>query len=298
MKVLDLFAGTGVGVAVKSLGWDDLGVELDTDVVNTRTANGLTTLYRDVWDSEKAEGVEFDLLWGSPPCQTFSTTGNGSGVRALNDVLGMLSTGAYRDVSELKAASARFEDSRTGLVLTPMHYIHRFRPIHVALEQVPAALPVWDAMKPHLEALGYQVWTGKLDAVNYGVPQNRVRAVLMASKQGLRKPVETSSHLTLRSIRPDQEGLISNYSHNGPGGYKIPGNKRPRGFRKITEPGFTATSKVTSQKWHPSLENMTIGEAKKLQGYPEEFTFTSNARLQIGNAVPPPMARAILESFI
>lgn len=47
---LDLFAGTGWGVACKWLGIEEKGVELMAEAVATRMANGMETIYRDVWD--------------------------------------------------------------------------------------------------------------------------------------------------------------------------------------------------------------------------------------------------------
>lgn len=298
MRVLDLFAGTGVGVAVRNLGWEDLGVEIEDHVVATREVNGLQTVYRDVWSVERAGEHSFTAMWASPPCQAFSTTGNGAGLRALKNVLTLIQTGEYRDLRALRDAGDQAQDPRVGLVLTPLHYAVRFQPEHLVFEQVPSVLPLWEACRPELEALGYSVWAGKLDAVNYGVPQTRVRAFLIASKTRPVGPPPPQNLQTLEAVRPDQAGLISNYSHNGSGGIELPGNKLPRGFRAITEPAFTATSKVTSQKWYPSMENVTVDEAKLIQGYPDDFVFTSQARLQIGNAVPPPMAEAILRTFI
>jgi DNA (cytosine-5)-methyltransferase 1 len=69
-----------------------------------------------------------------------------------------------------------------ALVIEPARYIHACRPEWIALEQVPAVLPLWQAYATELRKLGYSVWVGKLNAADFGVPQTRVRAILIASR--------------------------------------------------------------------------------------------------------------------
>lgn len=300
--MLDLFAGTGVGVAAQRLGIEEHGVEIMPAAVSTRDAAGMVTVYRDVWDVDRIPPVKYDILWASPPCQTFSVAGSGAGRDNLSIVLEAVSKGKYLDLGELRELAQEVGDERTALVLTPLLYANLVNPTFIALEQVVEVLPVWEGFRGVLEAQGFSVATGVLDSQNYGVPQSRRRAILVARRDGreanLPSPTGKSS---LRQIRPDQEGLISNYSSRGVKSIRVPGNKLPRGFRTIDEPAFTATSKVTSQRWYPSMERVTEAEAAKIQSYPEGFPFRgtkSDIRLQIGNAVPPLLAEAILKEFI
>jgi DNA (cytosine-5)-methyltransferase 1 len=69
-----------------------------------------------------------------------------------------------------------------SLVIEPARYIHAGQPEWVALEQVPAVLPLWRVYAGELRARGYSVWCGKLNAADYGVPQTRERAILVASR--------------------------------------------------------------------------------------------------------------------
>ena len=194
--VLDLFAGTGVGVACHQLGVPEHGVEIWGPAIATREVVGFNTPYNDVWDIQKAEGIDFDTLWASPPCQTFSAAGKGKGREALDQIINLVESGVWKDVVELKKATEPLGDDRTGLVLTPLSYIHRFGPTYIALEQVPTVLPVWRAYAEVLErCYGYSVWVGYLHAEQYGVPQTRKRAFLIARRDGetAEPPVPTHS---------------------------------------------------------------------------------------------------------
>ena len=47
---LDLFAGHGWGVACRELGIEEYGVEIMPEACAVREANGMRTIYNDVWD--------------------------------------------------------------------------------------------------------------------------------------------------------------------------------------------------------------------------------------------------------
>ena len=192
---VDHFAGLGWGVACHRLGIREYGVELAKSAIRMRRANGMRTIYRDVWtglfDSEMVP--EHDLYIASPPCQTFSMAGKGEGRKALDDVLGLIERRAYR-YGWLLEDLARNLDPRTALVLTPLAHIWQHRPRLVALEQVPEVLPVWHAYAAVLRSIGYSVWAGIMRAEQYGVPQTRKRAILMARLDGkVEPPVPTHS---------------------------------------------------------------------------------------------------------
>lgn len=284
---------------MRDLGIEEKAVEIWQDAIDTREANGLSApIYRDAWDIEKAAEYEFEGIWASPPCQTFSTAGAGTGRKALDRVIDLVETGVWRNPQELRASSEELGDPRTGLVLTPLAYTHRYRPRYLVLEQVTPVLPVWESFVAPLRKMGYSVWVGILDAADYGVPQNRRRAYLIARRDGLQaSPPITARAVDLRSIRDDQEGLISNYS-SGSGGIIVPGNKKPRGYRRIDQPAFTVTGKVRANRWYPSMENVTLEEALQMQSYPRDFKLVGDWSLQVGNAVPPRLAQAVLRGFV
>ena len=50
------------------------------------------------------------------------------------------------------------------------------------MEQVPSVLPLWQVYAAELRRMGYSAWAGTCNAADYGVPQTRVRAILIASR--------------------------------------------------------------------------------------------------------------------
>jgi DNA (cytosine-5)-methyltransferase 1 len=346
LRALDLFAGTGWGVACQRLGIDEMGVEIMPEAVATRTANGMHTIYRDVWEGLIGPRLSYDLLIASPPCQTFSMAGRGAGRAALDEVIAAIRLHAYKDPAALRAFGEK-HDPRTALVLTPLAHVWRDRPRMVALEQVPTVLPVWEACAEVMRELGYSVEVGVLNAEQYGVPQTRKRAILVARLDGpVSLPTPTHSRyyshaptkfdvgvlpwrpmgeaLGLSSFTAEKvmgRGMVERHgsrpgreadtpafairaSAGGmePGGfvlrsnYGTGGDPAKRGERTIDQPSATLTSKADRMKWD-GTRRLSAEEAAALQTYPAGFTWTGKRFLQIGNAVPPLLAEAILSAL-
>lgn len=183
LDVADVFAGPGGwSEAVRALGLREFGVELDPWACATRVAAGHATVRADATrlPLHRMAGKLKGLI-ASPPCGTFSAAGKGEGIDdipLLHDALDDLA--AIRDTRERLAAAC--SDPRTPLVVEPLRYAMAIRPEWIALEQVPAVLPLWTHIARILERLGYSTWTGILNAADYGVPQTRRRAILIASR--------------------------------------------------------------------------------------------------------------------
>lgn len=257
---LDDFAGTGWGVACHRLGIDERGVELMPEARATRAANGMRTVGADVWDHLAATAetpLAYDLLISSPPCQTFSIAGGGAGRRALDEVVGLIDSRAYLDVEALHAFG-REHDPRTALVLTPLVRVSRDAPTYVVLEQVPPVLPVWERIAVELRGWGYSVWVGVLNAEQYGVPQTRRRAVLIARADGVEAapPVPTHSRYYSRDPKRLDPGVlpwVSMAEALGWGAGVLVGNQKPGGResyqeRRTAEPAQSVTSNASRYK--------------------------------------------------
>lgn len=192
---VDLFAGPGGwDIAAKWLGLRVIGVEMDAAACATRKAAGLNTVKASVLDVNLDDFVGIKGLIASPPCQTFSAAGKGAGREALDKVL--------LAVDEL--ASGRdpwqfidVEDVRTRLVLEPLRWALYLRPEWIAWEQVPPVLPVWERCAEALRSAGYSVTTGLVSSEQYGVPQTRKRAILVA-RRGVQIRNNTSANAAVR----------------------------------------------------------------------------------------------------
>jgi DNA (cytosine-5)-methyltransferase 1 len=267
LRVLDMFAGAGGwDLALEALGYEVDGVEIMPEARATRDAAGLSTIHDDVWT------LPSDLLWAyiaavlSPPCQTFSAAGKGSGRKALTDVLRCVPHVKNWSRSRLRKVGKAFGDDRTALVLTPLWYALNMPNLEwTAWEQVPAVLPVWQACAVELERQGWHVWTGIVKAEQHGVAQTRKRAVLIASRaRRVHAPAPTHSLYYSRDPKRLDLGvakwvsmaeclgwaedfvMVSNYGAGGD-----PSN---RGEREGWQPAPTVTSKIDRNRIKASLQ--------------------------------------------
>lgn len=201
MNVIDLFGGPGGwDLAAEALTVHAVGIELDDSACATRMAAGMQTIQGDVaaLDPKRVAierfGAPFpDGLIASPPCQAFSMAGGGAGRRALSayeEAIERWLEGKPPSRAELDEAC---DDPRGHLVLEPLRWTLELRPTWVALEQVEPVLPLWVVLARGLRTLGYSAWAGVLSAEQYGVPQTRKRAILIARRDGVeaRRPEPT-----------------------------------------------------------------------------------------------------------
>lgn len=314
MIALDLFAGPGGwDIAAHRLGIGTAGIELDPAACATRRAAGLPTIEGDVREYRHLAG-SFHGQIASPPCQTFSAAGNGSGRRALADVLLGVET-----LSLVGEFSHVFEDERTGLVLEPLRWamlaLDKGSPFRwLAWEQVPAVLPVWEACAEVLRAEGYSVATGVLHAEQYGVPQTRRRAVLLAQllptdrrnqpAQELlaRLPVPTHpGAVTIRSTLDLEPEVAQQRQWRGAG---LTSRHGERPGRSLDQPSFTIAGGGAGSgalRWADAddrvIRPLTVAERAALQTFPADHPWQgtkAQQQGQVSNAVPPLLAEAIL----
>ncbi|MFD7862139.1 DNA cytosine methyltransferase [Streptomyces sp. NPDC059783] len=193
MIVLDLFAGPGGwSHALTVLGVRDVGLEWDEWACKTRAAAGQLTIRTDVamypvWPFlGKTTGV-----LASPPCQAWSMAGKRLGLLdqpLVHQAVADLAAGRDTRAKLLTAC----QDERSLLAAEPMRYLHALnqhgQPEWIAMEEVPDVLPLWRQYAAILRTWGFSVWTGILNAADYGVPQTRRRAILLASRTRTAEP--------------------------------------------------------------------------------------------------------------
>ena len=310
-EAVSLFAGPGgLCLGAEAMGVKPFGIEWDANACATRRAAGLLTVEGDVRDYGPADFPGCTTLTAGPPCQTFSTTGNGKGRASFNEVRHI----AARMVQgkSVDWMLSDLSDERTGLVLEPLRWVleaHRsgtpYR--NILLEQVPTVQPVWDLFATYFQGLGYSVVTGVLRAEQYGVPQTRKRAVLLASldrdaqmPDPIHAPWTRSGLTDCRTMadvldRPTPFTVISNYGTGG--------DASKRGRRSHDEPAFTVTGKISRNRLvapdGTELPRLTHAEAGALQGFPVDHPWAGrDIPQQIGNAVPPPLAEHLIKSLL
>lgn len=315
-SAVDLFAGPGgLCLAAHAEGLSTIGIEYDPAACQTRRAAGLATIEADVRKHGPRDFPDATVLLGGPPCQPFSIAGNGEG-RAL---LAHLQRRAKFMAARESLPDFPF-DERSALVLEPLRWIlasvDAGRPYRtVVLEQVDRVLPMWQTYEGILNAEGYSAVCGVLDAVRYGAPQTRRRAVLVASldrEVALPAPTHTAfrtrglhtgAHLpwmncvSMGAVLPHR-GEFTVVSNYGTGG-----DPKNRGRRHSTEPAFTVTGKINRNRIvapdGTELPRLTESEAGVLQGFPADYPWTGrDPWQQIGNVVPIPLGRAIIRAAI
>jgi DNA (cytosine-5)-methyltransferase 1 len=156
--VVDLFAGAGLfSYAFEREGFSVVrAIEQNRHAAATYAANLGQRV--EVGDVRRLRPTgRCDVIIAGPPCQGFSTLGK-------------------RDVG----------DPRNLLGLEVVKWAAVMRPRVVVIENVAAFLAshAWRILSRRLERLGYAVSASVHDAVNFGVPQHRVRSVTFASLRG------------------------------------------------------------------------------------------------------------------
>ena len=274
-----------------------------------------------------------NMIIGGPPCQGFS----------------------------LKGKKLGLDDPRNFLFIEYLHLVQELKPLVFVIENVKSLMSTsngWfkEQIISEIEKLGYEVSVGIVKASDYGVPQNRERAIFLCSKgKAISLPEPTvEKRTTVRDAIEDLKYLNSNegdfeqnyiteakteyqklmrkdsaklYNHKASnhsemaiyklsmippekGKEYLPDNLLGKqkfnstwGRLKWDEPSptidtrFDAASNGTNN--HPFLNrSITPREAARIQSFDDKFIFYGNKvdiRTQIGNAVPPLMAKAIAD---
>lgn len=187
---VDLFCGAGgFSCGLEMAGFNCIGgIELQETIAKTHALNhkNSKTICGDIREISpqqfaKEIGAEhIDVIIGGPPCPTFSTIGDAK----IRSVTG-------RPTSE---------DPRNQLFLEYLKYVDYFRPEIFVIENVPTFITkyngkIFDTAVEIIENIGkddesngegiYEVEkpVQVLNAVYYGVPQNRKRMILVAHKK-------------------------------------------------------------------------------------------------------------------
>jgi DNA (cytosine-5)-methyltransferase 1 len=314
-KGIELFAGCG-GL---STGFLDAGLnvaagfELDARAVDAYEYNhayrGSRGFLVDLSESSGAQllaraGLEnADFIIGGPPCQPFSIAG------------------------KMKGAT----DHRADLIDHFIRIVEELNPDACLLENVPnlASMDggiILENIKKKLRNIGYSVDHQVMAAAEFGVPQNRKRLIVLATKNEFVRfprgpygrtdlPFKTSSQAIGDLPDAGEFGETGIYNHE-PTVHsrdmverfsRLPVGRRERGsFHDRLHPDRPSyTLRAGSGNFSPLRpvhykynRVVTVRESARLQGFSDDFLWPDRIpRLQqyrqVGNAVPPPLAKAL-----
>ncbi|HVE45971.1 MAG TPA: DNA cytosine methyltransferase [Acidimicrobiales bacterium] len=178
LKVLDLFCGCGgLSTGFEAAGFIVVGgndfddAALEAFKLNHQDALTWSGPIEDlpserVLDDLGLRKGELDVLVGGPPCQGFSKN------RARRHVAG-----------------AFVDDPRNYLFKEYLRFVEELRPRAIVIENVPELLIKEQGrfateIESRLGDLGYSMSAGVLNAADYGVPQRRRRAIILAARAG------------------------------------------------------------------------------------------------------------------
>lgn len=300
VEAISLFSGPGgstqglknAGIAfVKGVEWDEWAVATaranghDVEHADVRSLDPLDFYYKFNFENNVKTDFALNsrlLLQASPPCQGLSLAGKGAGredlellFAAIDSIIEWAGEGliamqeAFSDA--MLMLDEKCSDERSPLTFEVVRWILDTVPDYIMLEQVPAALPIWEKIAELLQALGYGVWTGNVQAEQFGVPQTRKRAKLLASLGGeVAAPVPTHSKYHNRTPERLDEDVLPWVSmaealgwgmedlvgfpraYDGRGEVLVLDGKeyRARDLRKAYDPSFVVTEKARSwQRW-------------------------------------------------
>ncbi len=319
-KYIDLFAGAG-GM---SLGFDNaefenvLAVEYDKCFAETYSFNfpehnlkvaDIKTISNN--EIKKLIGnKKIDVIIGGPPCQGFSIAG--------------------------KIGRNFIDDERNQLFKEFVRFVEVVKPRIFVMENV-AALKTHNKGKTieeiikEFEKIGYTVKCDVLNAVDYGVPQQRRRIFVIGTLGKENKfnfPKKTTKQMTIKDALKDLPELKSgetsdipnhnamnhskqmlekmSYVKDGGNRNDIPEDIRPKSgdIRKYirynsNEPSICITGDMRKVFHFNQNRALTGRELARIQTFPDDFIFKGNVgkvQQQIGNAVPPKLAFQIANS--
>lgn len=164
MKVADLFAGVGgLSQGFIKAGFEiAVAVEYDKDIAKVYTSNHKNT---DVYPEDicnidikkiRKKHPVIDVVMGGPPCQGYSQKGKRMSI----------------------------DDPRNFLFQQFVKIVNEFKPKYFVLENVPNIITTSNGYFKNqiinaFEHIGYQVTCGVLCAADFGIPQDRRRAVFI-----------------------------------------------------------------------------------------------------------------------
>lgn len=319
MNYIDLFSGAGgLGLGFEQQGFQNVfSVELNKEIAKTYKYNFPKNhlIIDDIRNISNAqikklqENKPIDVIVGGPPCQGFSIAGN-IGRKFIDDPRNHLFKEFVRVVDVIKPKIFVMENVA-----------------HMATHNHGKTIK---EICNEFRNIGYHVQYKVLNAVNYGVPQNRRRIFVVGTSNNLKFGYPTPSFNfstveqaidNLPKLRNGEKSNIPNhfamnhstqmlkkmsYVKEGEGREDIPLPLRPKSgdARKYIryerkKPSITITGDMRKVFHYNQNRALSPRELARIQTFPDSFIFQGTSismQQQIGNAVPPLLGKAIAGS--
>ena len=302
MRSLEICAGAGgQALGLEQAGFGHVGlIEIDGNACNTLSTNrsSWNVIQCDVKDFSGKSYCGIDLLAGGVPCPPFSIAGKQLGSQDERDLF----PEALRLVRECGPKAVMLENVK-GL-FAPKFTSYR------------------EKIKAELEDIGYVCEWELAHAHHFGVSQLRPRTLLVALKKEYAEyfswPFDTiASPLTVGEL------LFEMMSENGwesadawaerangiaptlvggskkHGGPDLGPTRAREAWRKLGVDGLGVADNAPEIGF-VGMPRLTVKMAALVQGFPPGWHFTgrkTNAYRQVGNAFPPPVAKAVGEAI-
>ena len=289
-RVLDLFAGCGgLALGFEAAGFETIGFEANSDCCATYNAN-LTGKCTELFLTPQTKFPDAEIIIGGPPCQPFSVGGNQLGLEDARDGFPAFAAA----VDQLRPKLWMFENVR-GLLYKNRWYLDQI--IH------------------RLERLGYVVDIKLLNAVDYLVPQNRERIIVVGHKGGISFPKKSGELITVGQAlggflfaEPTEGKYLTESMDQYVARYEKaskcinPRDLDPnRPSRTVTCRNLAGATGDMQRIKVPSgrRRRLSVREGSRLQSFPDWFEFKGGEGSQfnqVGNAVAPMFALALGKS--
>jgi len=267
MKIVSFFSGAGgLDLGFEKAGFDIIWAnEFDKNIWETFEYNFPNTTLdkRSITSVEASDVPECDGIIGGPPCQSWSEAGK---LRGIEDHRGQLFFDFIRILKE-KQPKFFLAENVSGM-LAPRHKL--------ALENI----------KSLFRECGYKLSFEKLNAVDYGVPQDRKRVFFVGFRNDLDKTFEFPSplkkKLNLKDAIFDLKDTVlksGSKNHSNYGECKVNNHEYLQGsfstiylsrnrVRDWDEPSFTIQAGGRHAPIHPQAPKMELVEKNKRQFIP------------------------------
>lgn len=296
---IDLFAGIGgFRIAMQNLGGKCVySSEFDAKAQESYFANYGEMPFGDITKdiTKKYIPEHFDILCAGFPCQAFSIIGKKEGFE--NETCGTLFFEIEKILKAKMPKAFILENVRN---LTAHDNGNTFKVI-----------------RSHLEALGYNVYSKVLNALDYGVPQKRERIIIVGFKDNVSfsfpEPVPLSQRKKLKDILETdvdpkyyvreqirESRLTRLKDPNYPKPYisheNMAGSITPHSYSSCLRAGASANYILINDERRPTEREML-----RLQGFPENFRIVvsyGQIKHQTGNAVAVPVIKAVASQML